>query len=127
MIDDTNKHDAAWLDWLDAIIAGDDTPAPEDDEMLHVAVRLAQALAPLSTLDADAEARRQHQGTRLRARLAASPPQRWSHRSRLLAVAATLLLALGLGILGVISPQASAASWKSVVRSEMEAPQSTIN
>lgn len=36
-----------WLDNLDAIVAGDAHPPQEDEELLHVATRLASALAPL--------------------------------------------------------------------------------
>ena len=43
-----NRDDhSGWLDHLDAIIAGDVRVSEEDKELLHVATRLASALAPL--------------------------------------------------------------------------------
>ncbi|HEY6407104.1 MAG TPA: hypothetical protein VIY29_06540, partial [Ktedonobacteraceae bacterium] len=48
-----------WLDRLDAIVAGEHTPSTDDDELLHVASRLSQALAPLREMDGAGAVRRQ--------------------------------------------------------------------
>lgn len=42
-----DNHGGDWLDNLDAIIAGDIPASREDEELLHVATRLASALTPL--------------------------------------------------------------------------------
>ena len=60
MKDDHDRYTDAWLDKLDAIVAGDDVPLADDDQLLPVAKRLATALAPLRTMDSGAERRRQH-------------------------------------------------------------------
>ncbi len=41
-------HDEAWFARLDAIVAGRETPTPEDDDILHVAAKLAAAFSPLN-------------------------------------------------------------------------------
>jgi len=46
-----DDYDAAWFAKLDAIVTGRKTPAPEDDDLLHVAAKLADALSPLNTSD----------------------------------------------------------------------------
>lgn len=47
------NHDDAWFAKLDAIVTGRETPTPEDDDVLHVAAKLADALAPLNTLNTE--------------------------------------------------------------------------
>jgi hypothetical protein len=42
-----DRYDGDWLDSLDSLIAGDALPPEEDEDLLHVATRLASALAPL--------------------------------------------------------------------------------
>lgn len=42
-----DRYNDAWLDDLDAIMAGDACPPEEEKDLLHVATRLASALAPL--------------------------------------------------------------------------------
>ena len=67
----TPEHDQptqAWLDELDAIVAGRDTPLLKNDELLQLAERLATGLKPLQGMDAAAEQRRQRLLRRLRAR-----------------------------------------------------------
>src|SRR5947209_12838569 len=66
MKDDHDRYTDAWLDKLDAIVAGDDVPLADDDQLLPVAKRLATALAPLRTMDSAAERRRQNLLTHLR-------------------------------------------------------------
>ncbi len=45
------NYDDAWFAKLDAIVTGRETPTPEDDDLLHVAAKLADALAPLNNSD----------------------------------------------------------------------------
>ncbi len=45
------NYDDAWFAKLDAIVTGRETPASEDDDLLHVAAKLADALSPLNQLD----------------------------------------------------------------------------
>ena len=47
------EKDEAWFAKLDAIATGKETPTSDDDDVLHVAARLADALAPLNTLDTE--------------------------------------------------------------------------
>ena len=63
-----DEYSDEWLEKLDAIVAGEDIPSAGDDELLHVAARLATALAPLKEMDRAAEIRRQHFLLYLRAR-----------------------------------------------------------
>lgn len=42
-----DRYDGDWLDSLDSLLAGEALPPAEDQELLHVATRLASALAPL--------------------------------------------------------------------------------
>jgi hypothetical protein len=75
----TPEHDQptqAWLDELDAIIAGHDSPAARDDELLQLAQRLASGLKPLQGMDEAAEQRRQRLLRRLRARPAQAARRR---------------------------------------------------
>src|SRR5215469_839286 len=101
----------AWLDKLDAIAAGDEQPAPRDDELLHIAGRLAAALAPLGELDAGARAHKQRLGSQLRLQLAASKKtrlvKRWAFRSIMVAAALLVFIVLGPGLLFQIIPGAS--------------------
>ena len=41
-------HDEAWFAKLDAIVTGRETPTPEDDDVLHVAAKVAAAFSPLN-------------------------------------------------------------------------------
>ncbi len=45
------NYDEAWFAKLDAIITGREAPTPEDDDLLHVAAQLADALSPLNQLE----------------------------------------------------------------------------
>src|SRR5258708_33233335 len=69
-----------WLDKLDAIASGNERPSPGDDELLHIAGRLAAALALLGELDAGARAHKQRLGSQLRLQLAASKKTRLMNR-----------------------------------------------
>lgn len=52
-------YDDAWFEKLDAIVTGEHAPIDEDDELLHVAAKLSDALAPLSrTVAMDEQNRR---------------------------------------------------------------------
>jgi hypothetical protein len=55
-----DRPENEWLDNLDAIINGDALPPQEDEELLHVATRLASALAPLRTKARDEAAIHPH-------------------------------------------------------------------
>lgn len=45
------EKDEAWFTKLDAIVTGKETPTSEDDNVLHVAAKLADALSPLNQQD----------------------------------------------------------------------------
>ncbi|BCL77853.1 hypothetical protein ccbrp13_03180 [Ktedonobacteria bacterium brp13] len=45
---DNYNYNAAWFEKLDAIVTGESTPTAEDDELLHLAAKLSDALTPLS-------------------------------------------------------------------------------
>ncbi len=101
-------YDSDWLDNLEAIIAGD-TPLPdeEDEELLHVATRLASALAPLR------EMTRTKASSNVPALPSMPTKSRWMKlpqappRAHLL-VAVLLLL---VGIMGSISAIGTAPFW----------------
>ena len=46
-----DDYDETWLAKLDAIVARSETPSQEDDELLHVAAKLVDALSPLNKLE----------------------------------------------------------------------------
>jgi hypothetical protein len=98
-------RDERWMERLDAIVEGQSQPGPEDDELLQMAGRLMEALAPLSHLDESAQVRRQVLETRLRRRLLRATP---SARCRLQPVLATLVvllfLVIGPGLLFLLNP-----------------------
>lgn len=80
----TSEHDQptqVWLDELDAIVAGHDSPAVQDDERLQLAQRLLVELKPLQRMDERAEQRRQRLFRRLRTQPVRSA-QRQVYRSR---------------------------------------------
>jgi hypothetical protein len=83
----------AWLDELDAIVAGHDSPAARNDELLQLAQRLASGLKPLHGMDGEAEQRRQRLLRRLRAR-PTRPARRRVYRSRPALLAAALLIVI---------------------------------
>lgn len=82
----------AWLDRLDAIVAGHAAPAEQDDELLQLAERLASGLKPLQGMDEEAEQRRQRLLRRLRARPAQTARRR-VYRLRFAPLVAALLVA----------------------------------
>jgi hypothetical protein len=90
----------AWLDELDAIVAGHDSPAAHDDELLQLTQRLASGLKPLQGLDEEAEQRRQHLLRRLRARPAQTMRRRVYRPRFALLVAALLVVVLVSGVFG---------------------------
>ncbi|HZS77335.1 MAG TPA: hypothetical protein VFA41_12035 [Ktedonobacteraceae bacterium] len=107
MNDELPESEHSWLDRLDAIVEGQQAPAPEDDELLHLAGKLAATFAPLRELDAPARTRKQRLGTKLRAQLAASQAsraRRWLFRPLMVAAAILLFLLLGPGLIFEISP-----------------------
>lgn len=99
-----------WLDKLDAIAAGDEQPSPGDDELLHIAGRLADALAPLGEVDAGTRAHKQRLGAHLRLQLAASKKtrlmKRWAFRLIMVAAALLVFMVLGPGLIFEIAPGA---------------------
>ncbi len=109
-----DDHGADWLDNLDAIIAGDVPASKEDEELLHVATRLASALAPLREIARTNASSSSH---------AASPMQSRQSRMKLPAlqtlsrasplVAALLLLVC---IMGIISTIGLANFWHELIK-----------
>lgn len=90
----------AWLDQLDAIVAGHESQAASEDELLQLAQRLTIELAPLRTVNRAAEQRRLRLLGRLHARQVRASQQRYvSVRSALL-VALLLMVVLVSGTLG---------------------------
>jgi hypothetical protein len=103
----------AWLDQLDAIVAGHESQAASDDELLHLAQRLTIELAPLRTMNRTAEQRRLRLLGRLRAR------QAQAFRKRRLSVRAALLVALLLVVVlasGTLGAGALASVWSAASR-----------
>ena len=97
------RLDERWLERLDAIASGEELPAPDDDELLHVAGQLSAALTPLRRLDSAAEARRQDVGSQLRMHRVAGTLKLWGTRSLVLAVALLLFLLLGPGLVFMVN------------------------
>ncbi len=89
----------AWLDRLDAVVAGHESPAANEDELLQLAQRLTTGLKPLRTMNRAAEQHRQHLLRRLRTRHVRKV-QRPAYRSRLVLVALLLIVILASGALG---------------------------
>jgi hypothetical protein len=85
-----------WLDDLDAIIAGHESPAASEDELLQLAQQLTERLTPLRRMDRAAEQRRQHLLGRLHATQSKQPARA---RSALL-VALLLMAVLASGTVG---------------------------
>lgn len=107
MNDELPESENSWLDRLDAIAEGQQPPSPEDDELLHLAGKLAASFAPLRELDAPAREHKQRLGEKLRTQLAASQAsraRRWIFRPLMVAAAILLFLLLGPGIIFEISP-----------------------
>ena len=95
----------AWLDRLDEIVEGVDTPSQDDDELLRLAGRLNVALAPLRELDAPARAHRQRLRTQLRAQLSQQASRRkWFFRPLFVAAALLIFVVLGPGIVFELNP-----------------------
>lgn len=91
----------AWLDQLDAIVAGHDSPAASEDELLQLAQRLTIELAPLRTVNRAAEQRRLRLLGRLRVRRARAFQKRRAPVRSVLLVALLLMVVLASGTLGV--------------------------
>ncbi|MDQ2714883.1 MAG: hypothetical protein M3Z08_08255 [Chloroflexota bacterium] len=121
-------YDDAWLDRLDSIVEGGDVPSPADDELLHVAGQLLNALSPLSELNDAAEDRRQRLGTHLNAKLLTTPParrqRRWQQAFTMVA-AALIFLILGPGIMFELNPSALNDAWQGFWRLPGAAPTNT--
>lgn len=111
-----NEPDDAWFDRLDAIVMGNES-APPDDELLYVAARLSQALAPLDETHGAANERTPYIGGQEQ-RLSHHLVERNQARSPvkiarlLLKTAAVLFLMFGIGGTCAASPQLSAAAWQ---------------
>lgn len=110
-----DRYDEAWFDRLDAIITGKGSPTTEDDDVLHVAAKLSDALAPLGNLNADRENRRllrEHvqSGKGAVSPLAVEANSRGMLLRKLLLVAVVLFVLFGIGGTCATSPQVSAAT-----------------
>lgn len=94
---DDDQYTNTWLDKLDAILAGDNTPT--DNELLQIASHLAPALSPLREMDAAAERHRRRLLTRLHTshtRAARKTSSRLARLSLLVAVLLIFILVLRL-------------------------------
>jgi hypothetical protein len=91
---------SAWLDELDAIAAGRDSPAADEDDLLQLAQRLTITLAPLRTMNRPAEQQRQRLLGRLRAAQARAARKQPLRARPALLVALLLLVVLASGTLG---------------------------
>ena len=88
--------DDTWQEKLDKIIAGEQVQATSDDELIEVAQRLHQALAPLQEMDKAALQHRQQLLARLHTKYTYHPPVHHSSRFLLLSVTIlALLLTIG--------------------------------
>jgi hypothetical protein len=90
-----------WLDRLDEIVEGVETPSLDDDELLRLAGQLSAALTPLRDLDAPARAHRTRLKESLHAQLAANRARvwkKWMFRSLTIAAALLLFVLLGPGL-----------------------------
>lgn len=95
----------AWLDRLDEIVGGMDTPSSDDDELLQIAGRLTVALAPYRELDVQARVHRQRLGMQLRAQLSHSASlKKWVFRPLIVAAAILIFVVLGPGIVFEFNP-----------------------
>jgi hypothetical protein len=111
---DIDRPGENWLDNLDAIIAGD-APLPEEDkDLLHVATRLASALAPLRVMahrDAS-DYPRKHPYMQVE--------HRWVRRPNRIALSRTWLLAILLALLvcitGIGSVIGTATLWNRAIQ-----------
>lgn len=90
----------AWLDEVDAIIAGHDSPAANEDELLQLAKRLKTDLTPLRTMNRAAEQRRLRLLGRLRATQTLAARKRLVHARSALLLALLLMVVLASGTLG---------------------------
>lgn len=98
-----DDHGGDWLDNLDAIIAGDVPASEEDKELLHVATRLASALAPLREIARTNASSSPHATPPMQSRQSRTklPAMQTLSQSRPL-VAALLLLVCIIGIISTI-------------------------
>jgi hypothetical protein len=108
-------YDETWFNRLDAIVTGKETPSPEDDELLHVAAKLSDALASTRGFDSAGERNRWPTRAHLQPRQSVSSLPVPSFKRRLflrglLAVAALLFVLFGVGGACTTSPQVSAAT-----------------
>lgn len=91
--------DDAWLERLDAVIAGEHVPQEQQDERLHLAKQLSDTLSPLTTLSTkDEEAYR-----RMRAKLHEQLPEAQDRMQRFKPVRQHLCLLTVLALLCLLS------------------------
>lgn len=90
----------AWLDQVDAIVAGQDSSAANEDELLQLAQRLTIGLAPLRTMNQPAEQRRLRLLGRLRARQTHATRKRHASVRSALVMALLLMVVLASETLG---------------------------
>lgn len=114
MKDDFDQYADAWLEKLDAIVAGDNVPSANDDELLHLATRLVTALAPLQEMHRAAEVRSQRLPLNLRADYARviQKPRHLFSRSFLLVAA----LLLGVFLIVMMNIAGLTAIWGSAAK-----------
>jgi hypothetical protein len=111
---DIDRPGDNWLDNLDVIIAGDASLPEEDKDLLHVATRLASALAPLRAMahrDAS-DYQRKHPSMRAEHRWVRRPTRIVLSRAWLLVA----LLALLVCITGISSVIGTATLWNRAVQ-----------
>jgi hypothetical protein len=104
---DHDRYSDAWLDRLDAIVAGDNVPSATDDELHQLATRLVTALEPLREMRRAAEIHHQRLPTHLRVKYAKVAHKRVHRLSRLSLLVATLLLFVL--VIGIVSTGGLAA------------------
>jgi hypothetical protein len=105
----TDRSDDDWLDNLDAVLAGKAAP-PNDEELLHVATRLASALSPLRAIARDDPRHAPRQLPAAHHRQFRQPTALFSPRARR---PVAMLVALAC-IIGLVSVIGSTTLWQGV-------------
>ncbi len=106
---DHDRYTDAWLNRLDAIVAGENDPSASDDDLLQLATRLVTALAPLQEMRRAAERRGQRLPSHLRVKYARVTHKRVHRLSRLSLLVAILLIFVL--VVGIVSTGGLAAIW----------------
>lgn len=105
--------DERWFEKLDAIVTGREVPTSADDDLLHIAAKLVNALSPLKHLDAvDVQPASRVQGNFQRQHHTPTPARsrKRSWRQTLLAGAAVLLILFGIVSACPMNTQVEAAT-----------------